>query len=51
MQGQYKRLLILIIILLMIICFILLRSDSMMQELDQQMPVIGCTVTSFETRL
>ncbi len=41
MQRQRTRILILTIIIILVIYFILFQSDKMMQELDQQMPLIG----------
>ncbi|HZV70713.1 MAG TPA: hypothetical protein VFG10_14260 [Saprospiraceae bacterium] len=41
MQKQQIRLLILIIIILLVICFILVRADYKMHEIDRQMPEIG----------
>jgi hypothetical protein len=43
-QRQYTRFLILAIIILMIICFILVQADRQMEVLDEQMPVVGCTL-------
>jgi len=43
MQRQHIRFLILVIILLLVIGFILFWSDCKMNEVDQQMPVIGCS--------
>ncbi len=41
MKRQPTRIIILVIILVIIICFILLRADRMMEEIDHQMPAIG----------
>jgi hypothetical protein len=43
-QRQHTRFLILAIIILAIICFILMQADHQMEVLDQQMPVVGCTL-------
>jgi hypothetical protein len=43
-QRQHTRILILVIIILAIICFILMQADQQMDALDQQMPVVGCTL-------
>jgi hypothetical protein len=47
-QRQHIRLLILIIILIAAICFILLLADARLEEIDQQMPVIGMRESPLE---